>query len=94
MMEYLKQQVLEFWQWVDKIQFYGVMGLAVVLWVVRRYRLTQLVIVVAALAWFVGFVVSRTDVASGIGSNALNFAVFAGGAVAAVLAWFLFIRKG
>lgn len=94
MMEFLKQRMLEFWEWVPKWQFYGVLGVAVVLWVVRRYRLTQLVLVVAALAWFVGFVVSRTDVASGIGSNALNFAVLAGGAAAAVLAWFLFIRKG
>jgi len=92
-MEVFKQKLLEFWEWVPKWQFYGALGLAVVLWVVRRYSLAHVVLVVAGLAWFVGFVISRTDMAEGLGTNALNFAVLAGGAAAAVLAWFLFIRK-
>jgi len=92
-MEFLKQKVLEFWEWIPKWQFYGALGLAAILWVVRRYSLAQVVVVVAALAWFVGFALSRSDVGSGFGTNALNFAMLAGAAVAAVLAWFFFIRK-
>ena len=92
-MDLIKQQLLEFWQWIPEWQFYGVIGLAVLLWVVRRYSLAQVIVVVAVLAWFVGFVVHGTDVGAGIGANALNFAVLGGGAVAAVLAWYFFIRK-
>ena len=92
-MEFLKQRVLDFWEWVPKWQFYGALGLSVVLWIVRRYSLAQLVIVVAGLAWFVGFVLGRTNVGSTFGSNVMQFGMLTGAALMAVLAWFLFIRK-
>jgi len=91
-MELMKQKLLEFWQWIPKWQFYGAMGLAVVLWVVRRYSLATLVVLVAGFAWVLGFIVKHTDVAGGFGTTALGFAMI-GGAAASILAWFLFIRK-
>lgn len=92
-MDLLRQRLSEFWEWVPKWQFYGVLGLAVALWVVRQYALSRVVLVVAGVAWFVGFVVQGTDMGKGLGANVLNFAMLSGGVVAVVLAWYFFVRR-
>ena len=83
-----------FWEWIPKWQFYGAIVLAAVLWVVRQFSVAQVVLVVAAIAWFVGFIISQTDMAEGIGGNALNFAMLGAGALGVILFWYFLIRKG
>ena len=85
----------EFWHWLleRQWQLYGVAFLAILFWIVRRYSLATLIVVVAGFAWFVGFVVSRTDMGAGFGTNALNFAMLGAAALAATMAWFFLIRK-
>ena len=89
----LREIVGAFWDWVPKWQFYPVLVASVALWVVRYFALSKAVILVAAIAWFLTFVVSRTDMGKGIGTNALNFAMLGAGALAVILGWFFFIRK-
>ena len=92
-MEMLKGLAYEFWQWVPKWQFYGAIGLTAVLWFVRQYALSRLVLIVAAVAWVVGFTISRSDAMSRIGPNVLHLAMLAGAAAAVTLFWFLFLRN-
>jgi len=92
-MDMLKGLLRAFWEWVPKWQFYGALGLTVVLWLVRKTALSRLVLVVAAVAWGVGFALSRSDMVAGLGATALHLAVFAGGAAAVAFFWFLFIRS-
>jgi hypothetical protein len=92
-MEMLKGLVLEFWEWVPKWEFYGALGLTAVLWLVRQYALSRLVLIVAAVAWVAGFAISRSDVAAGLGPTVLHFAMLVGGGAAVALFWFLFLRN-
>jgi hypothetical protein len=92
-MEMLKGLAREFWLWVPKWQFYGALGLTAVLWLVRQYALSRLVLIVAAVAWAVGFTISRTNVAAGVGPAVLHFAMLAGASAAVALFWFLFLRN-
>jgi hypothetical protein len=92
-MDMLKGLVREFWQWVPKLQFYGVLGLTVVLWLVRKYALSQLVLIVAALAWVLGFAVSRSDMAAGLGSTAVHLGMLVMGAAVVFVFWFVFLRN-
>ena len=91
-MEMLKG-LAEFWRWVPKSQFYGALGLAAVLWFVRQYALSRLVLIVAAVAWGVGFALWRWDAVKALGPNVIYFAMLAGGAAAVALFWFLFLRN-
>jgi len=92
-MDVLKGLVYEFWQWVPKWQFYGALGLTVVLWLFRKSALSRLVLIVAAVAWAAGFALHESEMVAGLGATALHFAVFAGGAGAVALFWFLFLRS-
>jgi hypothetical protein len=92
-MEMLKGLAYEFWLWVPKSQFYGALGLTAVLWFVRQYALSRLVLIVAAVAWAVGFTISRSDAVAALGPNVLYFAMLAGAAAAVALFWFLFLRN-
>jgi len=94
-MDALMEQLGAFWEWVRVPwwKFYAPLAAALVLWVVRRFTLAQLVLLVAVVAWFVGFVVSRTDMGKGFGTTALNFAVMGCGALAVIMFWFFMIRK-
>ncbi len=95
-MDDLMDKLRAFWEWVriPWWKFYAPLAAAFVLWVVRQFALSRLVLMVALVAWVVGFTVSRTDMAQGFGAQALNFAVLGGGALAVILFWFLLIRKG
>ena len=93
-MDALLEKLQVFWDWIPKWQFYGAVVLTVLLWVVRQFALSRLVLMVALVAWVIGFTISRTDMAQGFGAHALNFAVLGGGALAVILFWFLLIRKG
>ena len=92
-MEMLRGLTHEFWVWVPKSQLYGALGLAAVLWFVRLYALSRLVLIVAAVAWAVGFTISRSEAVAALGPNLLYFAMLAGGAAAVALFWFLFLRN-
>jgi hypothetical protein len=92
-MDILKELAQQFWSWLPKSQLYGALGLAVVLWLVRQYTLSRFVLVVAVVAWVVGFAVSQSNVVAGVGPNVLYVGMLAGAGAAVAIFWFVFLRN-